>query len=215
MLQSSRQPCYESRCPGNYMTIVRDSDSIKESFLIDASRSVPSKLLPPRTSHETKDRRNNLNIITKKGEINADIEIVESSRTTTFRVDIRSRGDINIHLHLPGTISPNSDERPGPLCLMDVYSSSGDIYLWVPPKRLEGPLNVKARDVGFSDALSKDMNTFIEKGKRREYFIGNFTAWSEGAGDVIKLKAKAGTVYVQYTGETPSIKVSPVECITA
>ncbi len=98
MLQSSRQPCYESRQPGNYMTIDRDSDSIKESFLIDPSRSVPSKLLPPRTSHETKDRRNNLNLITKKGEIDADIEIIESSRTTNFRVDIRSRGDINIRL---------------------------------------------------------------------------------------------------------------------
>ncbi len=88
---------------------------------------------------------------------------------------------------------------------MDVRSNSGDICLWIPPKRLEGPLNVKARDVVFSDALSKDMNTFIEKsGKRREYFIGNFTAWSEGAGDVIKLKAKAGTVYVQYTGREPA-----------
>ncbi len=74
-------------------------------------------------------------------------------------------------------------------------------------------MNVKARDVVFSDALSKDMNTFIEKsGKRREYFIGNFTAWSEGAGDVIKLKAKAGTVYVQYTDESPQLKAHLVEC---
>ncbi|KAK0458797.1 uncharacterized protein EV420DRAFT_1678899 [Desarmillaria tabescens] len=163
-MQSHRQPQThrQSKRPGNYMTIVQNSGPIEQNFLIDPAISVPSTLLPPRTPYESVTyednvkviQRNNLNIIAKRGEIDTNIEVIKSDRQTNFRVDIRSRGDIEIRLHLPGTISPDDPTRPGPLCLMNVYSSSGNIYLWIPRKRLEGPLNVTARrDVQFSTAL--------------------------------------------------------------
>ncbi|KAK0442746.1 uncharacterized protein EV420DRAFT_1577396 [Desarmillaria tabescens] len=215
-MQSHRQPQTrrKSKQPGNYMTIVQNSGPIKQNFLIDPALSVPSTLLPPRTPYESVAyennvkviQRNNLNIIAKRGEIDTNIVVMESDRQTNFRVDVRSRGDIEIRLLLPGTISPDDPIRPGPLCLMNVYSSSGNIYLWIPRERLEGPLNVTARrDVQFSTALLEDLNIFNEREKwwkkRRECFIGNLAAWSEGAGDVINLKAKAGSVFVQYIGE--------------
>ncbi len=80
------------------MTIIRESGSIKESFLIDPALSVPSGLLPPLTPYETEDCRNNLNIEANNGEIDADIEAMRSDWLTRFRVDIRSRGDIVIRL---------------------------------------------------------------------------------------------------------------------
>ncbi len=97
-----------SRQPGNYTTIIRPSGPIQESFLIDPTLSVPPSLLPPKTPHETVTkengvkviRRNNLNLIAKKGKIDADIEIMnpKSDEVTRCRIDIRSRGDVRIHL---------------------------------------------------------------------------------------------------------------------
>ncbi|KAK0421848.1 hypothetical protein EV421DRAFT_604969 [Armillaria borealis] len=204
-----------SRQPGNYRTIIRASGPIKESFLIDPTLSVPQSLLPPKTPHETVTeengvkviRRNNLNLIAKKGEIDADIEIMnlKSYERTRCRIDIRSRGDIKIHLHLP----PDDPNRLMlPMRLMDVHSSSGDIYLWIPRKRLEGPLNVTTRHgVEFSPVVLEDLNIFNESEKwrkqRKECFLGNFDGWSEGTGDLINLKAKAGSVFVQYIEDTP------------
>ncbi|KAK0237938.1 hypothetical protein EDD85DRAFT_832385 [Armillaria nabsnona] len=203
------------RQPGNFMTIIRDSGPIKQSFLINPTLSVPSSLLPPLTPHETEDCRNNLNIEAKWGEIDADIEVMKSGWLTRFRVDIRAYGDIVIRLRLPDVVSPDDPTRPGPLCLMDVYASSGNIYLLIPRKRLEGPMNVTTRrDVSFSPALSKDLNTFNERGKRRECFIGNFATWSDGMGDVINLEAKAGKISVQYNDE-PFVKPEPEGCIIA
>ncbi|SJL13663.1 uncharacterized protein ARMOST_17110 [Armillaria ostoyae] len=218
--RSSRyQATSPSRQPGNYRTIIRASGPIEESFLIDPTLSVPPSLLPPKTPHETVIeengvkviRRNNLNLIAKKGDINADIEIMspESDEETRCRIDIRSRGDIMIHLHLPGTFSPDDPTRLIlPMCHMDVHSSSGDIYLWIPRKRLEGPLNVTTRHgVEFSPVVLKDLNIFNESEKwrkqRKECFLGNFAGWSEGMGDLINLKAKAGRVVVEYIEDTP------------
>ncbi|KAK0220228.1 hypothetical protein IW262DRAFT_1383449 [Armillaria fumosa] len=201
------------RQPGNYMTIIRESGPIKQSFLIDPALSVPSGLLPPLTPHETEDCRNNLNIEARNGEIDADIEAMKSGWLTRFRVDIRARSDIVIHLRLPGTVSPDDPTRPGPLCVMNVYASSGNIYLLIPRKRLEGPLNITTRhNVSFSTALSKDLNIFDEKEKRRVCFIGNFSAWSEDLGDVINLEAKAGKISVQYNDE-PFVKPEAEGCI--
>ncbi|KAK0421844.1 hypothetical protein EV421DRAFT_1914980 [Armillaria borealis] len=218
--QSSRsQATSPSRQPGNYMTIIRASGPIKESFLIDPTLSVLQSLLPPKTPHETVTeengvkviRRNNLNLIAKKGKIDADIEIMNpksDEAPTPCRIDIRSHGDITIELHLPGTVSPDDPTRQIlPLCHMDVRSSSGNIHLWIPRKRLEGPLNVTTRHgVQFSPVVLKDLNIFNESEKwrkeRKECFLGNFAGWSEGTGDVINLKAKAGRVYVQYIEET-------------
>ncbi|KAK0224754.1 hypothetical protein EDD85DRAFT_239641 [Armillaria nabsnona] len=208
-----------SRQPGNYKTIIRPSGPIKESFLIDPALSVPPSLLPPKTPHETVTeengvkviQRNNLNLIAKKGEIEADIEIMNSNsdEETYCRIDIRSRGDIKIHLHLPGTASSYYPSRLVlPLCAIDVRSSSGNIYLWIPRNRLEGPLNVTARhDVRFSSDVLNDLNIFNEsekwRKKRKECFLGNFAEWSEGTGDLINLKAKAGKVFVQYIEDMP------------
>ncbi len=80
------------------MTIIRDSGPIKQSFLINPTLSVPSSLLPPLTPHETEDCRNNLNIEAKRGEIDADIEVMKSGWLTRFRVDIRAYDDIVIRL---------------------------------------------------------------------------------------------------------------------
>ncbi|PBK76193.1 hypothetical protein ARMSODRAFT_947954 [Armillaria solidipes] len=207
-----------SRQPGNYRTLIRASGPIKESFLIDSTLSVPPSLLPPKTPHETVTeengvkvtRRNNLNLIAKKGEIDADIEIMDpKSYGTPCRIDIRSRGDIKIHLHLPGRVSPDDSTRLIlPMCLMDVHSSSGDIYLWIPRKRLEGPLNVTSRHgVEFSSVVLNDLNIFNEsekwRKKRKECFLGNFAEWAKGTGDLINLKAKAGSVFVQYIEDMP------------
>ncbi|PBK93598.1 hypothetical protein ARMGADRAFT_1079900 [Armillaria gallica] len=210
-----------SRQPGNYTTIIRPSGPINESFLIDPTLSVPPSLLPPKTPYETVTeengvkviRRNNLNLIAKKGGIDADIEILnpKSNEETRCRIDIRSRGNITIHLHLPGTVSPDDPTRLVlPLCLMDVRSNSGDIYLRIPRNRLEGPLNVTTRHgVQFSPVVLKDLNVFNEsenklwRKKRKECFLGNFVGWSEGSGDVINLKAKAGRVFVEYIEEIP------------
>ncbi|KAK0442745.1 uncharacterized protein EV420DRAFT_1070025 [Desarmillaria tabescens] len=203
------------RQPGNYMTIIRDSGPIKQEFLINPTLSVPSELLPPLTAHETENSRNNLNIEAKWGEIDVNIEVMKSDWLTRCRVDIRAHGDIVIRLGLPGIVSPDDPIRPGPLCLMDVCASSGSIYLLIPRKRMEGPLNITSRrDVSFSSALTKDLTTFNERGKRRECFIGNFAAWSEGMGDVINLEAKAGGVLVQYNDE-PFVKPESGGCIIA
>jgi len=208
-----------SRQPGNYKTIIRASGPIKESFLIDPTLHVPQSLLPPETPHETVTegngvkviRRNNLNLIAKKGEIDADIEILnpKSDEVTRCRIDIRSRGDIKIRLHLPGTASSYYLNRLVlPLCAMDIRSSSGDIYLWIPRKRLEGPLNVTSRHgVEFSSVVLKDLNIFNEsekwRKKRKECFLGNFAEWSEETGSLINLKAKAGSVFVRYMEDIP------------
>ncbi len=90
---------------------------------------------------------------------------------------------------------------------MDVHSSSGDIYLRIPRKRLEGPLNVTSRHgVEFSPVVLKDLNIFNEsekwRKKRKECFLGNFDGW-EGTGDLMNLKAKAGSVFVQYIEDIP------------
>ncbi|KAK0224777.1 hypothetical protein EDD85DRAFT_859129 [Armillaria nabsnona] len=219
-----------SRQPGNYRTIIRASGPIKESFLIDPTLSVPPSLLPPKTPHEmvTEEngvkviQRNNLNLIAKKREIDADIEIMnpKSDEVTRCRIDIRSRGDITIHLHLPGTASPHDPTRLVlPLCLMDVHSSSGAIYLWIPWKRLEGPLNVTTRHgMQFSPIVLKDLNIFNESKKwrkeRKECFLGNFAGWSEGTGDMINLEAKAGRVIVRYIEEKPGGAESGIVWLT-
>ncbi|KAG7448745.1 uncharacterized protein BT62DRAFT_929839 [Guyanagaster necrorhizus] len=203
------------RQPGNYLTIIRDSGPIKESFLIDPMLSVPSDLLSSLTPYETESCRNNLNIETKSGEIDTDIEVMKSGWLTRFRVNIRSRGDIVIRLCLPGTVSPHDPTRPGPLCVMDVYASSGNIYLLIPRKRMQGRLNVTTRgNVIFSPALQKDLNIFNESEKRRECFIGDCTAWSEDLGDKINLEAKSGGVSVQYNDE-PFVKPENGGCIVS
>ncbi|KAK0452401.1 hypothetical protein EV421DRAFT_1768726 [Armillaria borealis] len=213
--RSRSQATPPPRQPGNYMTIIRESGPINQSFLVDPALSVPSGLLPPLTPHETEDCRNNLNIEAKYGEIDADIEVMKSDWLARFRVDIRSYGDIVIRLRLPGIVSPDDPTRPGPLCVMNVYTSSGNIYLLIPRKRLEGPLNVTTRrNVSFSPALSKDLNIFSEKEKRRVCFIGNFSAWSEDLGDVINLEAKSGKISVQYNDE-PFVKPETEGCIIA
>jgi len=212
------QDTSSSRQPGNYRTIIRPSGPIKESFLIDPTLSVPPSLLPPKTPYETVTeengvkviRRNNLNLIAKKGKIDADIEIMNpKSDETRCRIDIRSRDDIMIQLDLRGTASPDDPTHVAlPLCLLDVHSSSGNIDLWIPRKRLEGPLNVTTRyGVQFSPVVLKDLNIFNEsekwRKKRKECFLGNFAGWSEGMGDMINLEAKAGRVNVRYIEEMP------------
>ncbi|KAK0185124.1 hypothetical protein F5146DRAFT_1228071 [Armillaria mellea] len=215
----SYQTISPSRQPGNYRTIIRASGPVQENFLIDPTLSVTSSLLPPKTPYETVTeedgvkviQRNNLNIIAKKGKIDADIEILnpKSSGATCCRIDIRARGNIRIQLNLHGTVSPDDPTRVVlPQCLMNVHSSSGNIYLQIPRKRLEGPLNVTTRyGVEFSPVVLKDLNIFNEskkwRKKRKECFLGNFDGWSEGSGDVINLKAKAGRIFVEYVEEMP------------
>lgn len=160
------------RQPGNYMTIIRDSGPIKQSFLIDPSLSIPSELLPAMTPSELESRggtRNNLNLEAKYGEIDADIEVMKSTKWTRVRVDVRSRSDVVIRLRLPDTISPGDTNRPGPLCTVDICATSGNIYVLIPKKRLVGKLVSTARgDVTFSKPLLKDLSAFNEKGKRSD-----------------------------------------------
>ncbi|KAK0192774.1 hypothetical protein F5146DRAFT_518437 [Armillaria mellea] len=223
MPSSSPPPPYGSRSedpppprqPGNFMTIIRDSGPIKQSFLIDPTLSVPSELLPTLTPSEqgAGGTRNNLNLETKYGEIDADIEVMKSTRPTRIRVDVRSRGDVVIRLRLPGTVSAGDLNRPGPLCTIDICATSGNIYLLIPKKRLVGKLVATARgDVTPSPTLLKDLSQFNEKGKRREYFIGDCNMWSEGMGDVINLEAMAGQVLVQYNDE-PFVKPESGGCV--
>ncbi|KAK0460763.1 hypothetical protein IW261DRAFT_1533293 [Armillaria novae-zelandiae] len=216
---SHSQATSPSKQPGNYTTIIRASGPIKESFLIDPTLSVPPSLLPPKTPHETVTKengvkviqRNNLNIIAKKGRIEADIDIIrpKSDEEARCRIDIRARDDIWIELNLHGTVSPDDPTRVLlPLCLLDVRSSSGNIYLYISRKCLEGPLNVTTRyGVYFSPVVLKDLNIFSESEKwrkqRKECFLGNFAGWSEGLKDAINLKAKAGRVSVEYIEEAP------------
>lgn len=217
---SRSQATSSSRQAGNYSTIIRASGPIEESFLIDPTLSVASILLPPKTPHETVTdvngvkviQRNNLNVIAKKGNIDADIEIInpEFYKTTRCRIDIRARGDIRIQLNLHGAVSPHDRTSIAlPLCLMDVRSSSGNITLYIPRKSLEGPLHVTTRHgVQFSPVVLKDLNIFNEsekwRKKRKECFLGDFSKWSEGSGDVINLKAKAGRAFIAYIEEMPS-----------
>ncbi|KAK0237939.1 hypothetical protein EDD85DRAFT_832391 [Armillaria nabsnona] len=223
MPSSSPPPPYGSRSedtppprqPGNFMTIIRDSGPIKQSFLIDPTLSVPSELLPTLTlsEQEAGGTRNNLNLEAKYGEIDADIEVMKSTKLTRIRVDVRSRSDVVIRLRLPGTVSPGDLNRPGPLCTIDICASSGNIYLLIPKKRMVGKLVSTARgNVTFSSKLLKDLSAFNEKGKRRESFIGDCNMWSEGMGDVINLEAKAGGVFVQYNDE-PFVKPENGGCI--
>ncbi|KAK0220229.1 hypothetical protein IW262DRAFT_1383451 [Armillaria fumosa] len=223
MPSSSPPPPYGSRSedpplprqPGNFMTIIRDSGPIKQSFLIDPSLSIPSELLPTLTPSELEagGTRNNLNLEAKYGEIDADIEVMKTTKWTRIRVDVRSRSDVVIRLRLPGTISPGDLNRPGPLCTLDICATSGNIYLLVPKKRLVGKLISTARgDVTFSKTLMKDLSAFNEKGKRRECFIGDCKMWSEGTGDLINLEAKAGGISVQYNDE-PFVKPEIAGCI--
>ncbi|PBK67373.1 hypothetical protein ARMSODRAFT_1020409 [Armillaria solidipes] len=225
MPSSSPPPPYRSRFedpppprqPGNFMTIIRDSGPINQSFLIDPTLSVPSELLPTLTPSEqgSGGTRNNLNLEAKYGEIDADIEVMKSTKLTRIRVDVRSRSDVVIRLRLPGTVSPGDLNRPGPLCTIDICATSGNIYLLIPKKRLVGKFVATARgDVKFSTTLEKDLSAFNEKGKRRECFIGDCRMWSEGMGDVINLEAKAGAVWVQYNGE-PFVKPENGGCIIA
>ncbi|SJK98569.1 uncharacterized protein ARMOST_01837 [Armillaria ostoyae] len=213
MPSSSPPPPYGSRSedtppparqPGNFMTIIRDSGPIKQSFLIDPTLSVPSELLPTLTPSEqgAGGTRNNLNLEAKYGEIDADIEVMKSTKLTRIRVD-----------RLPGTVSPGDLNRLGPLCTIDICATSGNIYLLIPKKRLVGKFVATARgDVKFSTTLEKDLSAFNEKGNRRECFIGDCKMWSEGMGDVINLEAKTGTVWVQYNGE-PFVKPENGGCI--
>ncbi|KAK0234167.1 hypothetical protein IW262DRAFT_1452709 [Armillaria fumosa] len=229
--RSSRsQATSPSRQPDNYKTIIRASGPIQEDFLIDPTLSVLSSLLPPKTPYKTVTKengvkviqRNNLNIIAKKGEIDTDIDIMnpKSDEATRCRIDIRARGDIRIELNLHGAVSPDDPARVVlPLCLIDVHSSSGNIYLDIPRKRLEGPLNVTTRyGVEFSPVVLKDLNIFNESEKwrkqRKECFLGNFAGWSEGSGDVINLKAKAGRVSVRYIEESPGGTESDMVLLT-
>ncbi len=82
------------------MTIIRDSGPIKQSFFIDPTLSVPSELLPALTlsEQEAGGTRNNLNLEAKYGEIDADIEVMKSTKLTRIRVDVRSRSDVVIRL---------------------------------------------------------------------------------------------------------------------
>jgi len=175
--------------PSNFIYLSRANSSVKGTWVLNPSLSIPSTFPPSLVDGEKEETRKNLWLDSKNGSINGDIYILPSSGDSLSVVKHRQRifisatsrnGSVTTKLH--DVQSQNQSERRLPLQI-SCSSVNGNVNIYL-PRSFVGPLQVKTRNgsLRFSDPVKQLLTPFSEMGGAQWSFLGDFDSskWEKG-----------------------------------
>lgn len=208
--------------PSNYVSISRNNASVRGTWLLDSSLSIPNMFLAPLSPDETEETRKNLYLKSSNGSIDAEITLAPytlgDDLSTWKRLTMYTRamnGPIKILLVYarffvsawwsniqPNQHTPHIPRLPFYLNI-EAYNGPVTIYL---PRAFNGLLSIKQShgSTKFSHEVSMHLVTFNDVDRMHKCFIGDFPALKEGEkwqGDEIVIDARNGSVKVHYEDE--------------
>ena len=75
----------------NFVSIIRQHSSVKETLIIDPSLLIPPFLRPPLSLGETEETRKNLRLESTHGHVNADVTLIQNTNGDTHSSKKNSR----------------------------------------------------------------------------------------------------------------------------
>jgi len=109
------------------------------------------------------------------------------------------------------TVKLNAPLAPRDPFHLTAHSTHNSVTLYI-PRSYEGLLQTNGCSTTFSDRLAEHVTTFSESDSANQYFVGDFSHWTEGQdgwkGDEVILTSKHGRVKVLYIDEVgpPPVK---------
>jgi len=200
---SSQQPLTRHPRATNYLYISEQYNSLKGSYTIDPSMSIPSSVLPKLEDDETELDRKNLRLRTEHGSINADVLFVspQSSATpddvTPKRATLEAsseHGSVNVRLRTSGSVPPFH---------LKAHSSTGSLTINI-PRSFHGFLKLKKQysSIKLSDELAAEGTALSAVDGVSMWFIGDFGSFQgEWEGDEVEADTVHGSIKVRYTEE--------------
>ncbi|KAJ7751543.1 hypothetical protein DFH07DRAFT_960953 [Mycena maculata] len=197
--------------PTNFLSLSRGNSSIKGTYVIDPSMTIPPFLLPPLAPDETEGTRRNAFLHTSNGAIDVDLFVVGGNGDG----DVRPKGKVQMLLRSSnGGISARlhaSAAARSPINFA-ARSSNGSINIRV-PRTFRGPVTVRTKNgsMKFMGDLGAAVTTFNEVNGTHRAFIGDFSDWTGGmvgdskgedawTGDEITVETSNGGVRFQFDG---------------
>ncbi|KZS91104.1 hypothetical protein SISNIDRAFT_388019, partial [Sistotremastrum niveocremeum HHB9708] len=179
----------------NHLVIERTNNSIRGTWRVDTTKSIPQNMLPPLDGKET--IRPNLKLKSTNGAINAKVELVADDRQSRAVIKAQTtNGSVEIQLTSPR----------GQKCYIELSSTNGAVWAYI-PRTFVGPITTKnsTGSVKFAPAMTPNVVTFSETGGEGSHFIGDYEACGYGKGDwhgdELHLKTTHGSIKLFYVGE--------------
>ncbi|KAH7921837.1 hypothetical protein BV22DRAFT_1038166 [Leucogyrophana mollusca] len=195
------QPPFKSK-PTNFLELTKDNGHLRGEYVIDPTLVIASSYLPPLIPGQTDYDRNNLNLYTKNGHVQADIWLVGSNaplamgkRHTTLSLGSRN-GTVVARIH------PCNGAAP---FFLNIYARNGQVTVFL-PRSFNGALLLSPEHgrIAFSDgikAASRPLGQFDGRGK---YFVGHLPGEAGGGwfGDEVRVDSGNGHIRVRYVDES-------------
>ncbi|EIW77360.1 hypothetical protein CONPUDRAFT_84470 [Coniophora puteana RWD-64-598 SS2] len=200
---SSQQPLTRHPRTTNYLYISEQYNSLKGSYAIDPSMSIPSSVLPKLEDDETELDRKNLRLRTGNGSINVDILLVSLQGSAAPDDITRNRatleasseyGSVNIRLRTSGSVPPFH---------LKAHSSTGSLTINI-PRSFHGFLKLKKQysSIKLSDELAAESTALSAVDGVSMWFIGDFASFQgEWEGDEVEADTVHGSIKLRYVDE--------------
>jgi len=203
--------------PSNFVYLSRANSSVKGTWVIDPSLSIPSSFLPPLVSGETEETRKNIFLESKNGVVDGEIFILPTSTDSLSAMLHRQRvlvrgssrnGSVTTKIHDVSSYSVGETRLP---IQISCYSSNGSIHIYL-PRSFQGPLSVQTHNgsLRFSEPVKQLLTPFSEMNGVQRSFLGHLDSskWENGAewvGDELAAESKNGNVKIYFDdeGDTP------------
>jgi len=193
--------------PSNLVHLSRANESVKGSWLIDPSLSIPSTFLPPPPAEGV---RSNIVLESKNGAIDADIYLLSTShsdKNTSKFILIHTQSDNgSVKTRLHDTKSLNGQTRLA--VRLSSCSSNGSIHVQL-PRSFRGPIRIRTINgtTRFSAAIQPHLTAFSEVDHVQRSFLGHFnpSQWEIGTpweGDELSIETKNGSVKIAFDDES-------------
>ncbi|KAF9458399.1 hypothetical protein BDZ94DRAFT_1270843 [Collybia nuda] len=192
--------------PSNFVSISRNNGSVKDRWFLDPGLMIPTSQLLPLPAGETEDRRKNLNIESRNGEIVADVTLAQYNPNREINALDRKRAIIHVKSYNGGiTTKVHTPHSPRLPFYLDVLAYNGAVHIYL-PRTFHGLLAIKTWNgsTKFSAEASTEITTFSDIDKVHRCFIGDFSEWQDQeswTGDEVTIEAKHGSVKVLYDDE--------------
>jgi len=205
--------------PSNFIRILQPNSKIKGSWTIDPALRIPTAFLPPLAPNETEATRQNLNLESRNGTVDADVYIIPTreadQKPSNQRVTMHTsstNGSVTTMVHDMIASGPEKTRLP---LLISTGSTNGRVSVYL-PRSFHGFVSVELRNgsLRYSRDVQELLTPLSEVNRTQRAFIGHFdpselendTEWT---GDELIVRANNGNVRVSFDDE-----VNPVASLS-
>ncbi|KJA15295.1 hypothetical protein HYPSUDRAFT_48522 [Hypholoma sublateritium FD-334 SS-4] len=197
--------------PSNFIRIMQPNARIKASWIIDPALRIPTAFLPPLLPNETAATRQNLNLETRNGTVDADVYVMPTRRAdrkpSNQRLIIHTsstNGTVTTTVH--DVVTSESEKTRLPL-LISTSSANGRVFVYI-PRSFQGLVRAEIRNgsLRYSSDVQALLTPLSDFNRTQRAFIGHLDTSklennAEWTGDELIVRAANGNVRISFDDE--------------